>query len=163
MRRPGIIALSAIAAVVIVVSIAWFVVRSVALAATPADAMIVVVTRIYPVPGEPTMVLFSQRFGAAQAQRIYSTLRAEPDITGEVQSCPGISTTLPYYHYVLTFSHRGLVLGTATSDGVGCEDIIFNDHGAQTVYFWNNNGTSFWDVLHQVTSAPVPVYGPSGS
>jgi hypothetical protein len=163
MRHSWLVTFSSLVALAILAGIAWYVVYLAVAAAPPPDAMTVVVTQVYPTPGKPTTVKFSQHFGAPQAQSIYATLRAEPDVTGKPQSCPAISASLPYYHYVLTFAHQGVVSGTATSDGFGCEDIIFTANGAQTIYFWNNRDTSFWDELQQVTGAPVPVYGSAGA
>lgn len=161
MYRPWIIAFTVIGAVVIAAMCAWFVMRPAVAATTPPDAMRVVVTRMVYSQGDEqsATIVFNQAFSTAPAQRIYTALRADPNITGQVQSCPSIAAQAPYYHYVLTFTRQNSVVGTATSDAYGCEDIVFVANGIQTDYSWYNNGTSFWDVLHQVTNAPEPLFG----
>jgi len=124
---------------------------------TPDHAHIVV-TRIQPPTGGQT-VIFDQQVGDVAGQ-LYAQLASGTHIPeGAVMSCPATSATAPYYRYELTFSRLGIQTAVATSDARLCQviELTYSD-GGHDVYSWHApNGTSFWETLHQLVNAPVPI------
>lgn len=126
------------------------------------DHLHIVVTRIHP-PDFGQQVIFDRHVGAV-AHQVYAQLVAGPRIpAGAILSCPNYGIE-PYYHYQLTFSHAGIQTSVAKSDAHGCELIQLDAVGSSPVYFsWlAPDGTSFWQVLHQLVNAPLPINAISG-
>ena len=118
----------------------------------------IVVTRIQPPAGGQSIV-FDQQVGNV-AGLIYAQLLLGGSIPeGAVMSCPAISVTAPYYRYELTFSHLGTQTVAATSDAIGCQVLeLTYPGGAHEYYSWQApDGTSFWEALHDLVNAPVPI------
>jgi hypothetical protein len=127
------------------------------------DELHIVVTRIQP-PGGSPQVIFDRQAGAV-ARQVYAQLVAGTRIPPDApMSCPNYGI-LPYYHYQLTFSHAGIHTSVARSDARGCEVIELDEVGSGPAYFtWlAPDGTSFWQVLHQLVNAPLPINAISGT
>jgi hypothetical protein len=122
------------------------------------DHAYIVVTRIQPPSGGQSIV-FDQQVGDV-ASHIYAQLVSGAHIPeGAVMSCPAMSVTAPYYRYDLTFSHLGIQTVVATGDALGCQvlDLTYPG-GGHEYYSWQAlDGTSFWDALHQLVNAPLPI------
>lgn len=150
-------------AVIVVLVIIPLAVALVHVVARPAplpapDHVHMMVARVEPPNGSP-VVVFDQRYGEIVAAQIYAQLVSGRHIPANVpQSCPAIPLT-PYYHYELTFSHAGTQTAAASSDVQGCQDIMVTYAGGdQEIYFWlAPNGTSFWETLHHLVDAPLPI------
>jgi len=133
------------------------------------DAVHIVVTQVQPPPTPPgthplagslkITTVFDQRF-SRQASPIYQQMVSGFHGTTGGGSCPISANGQSYYHYVLTFFHLGIHVATATSDGIGCEDIIVvYPGGSSTTFSWVSvDHASFGVRLHQLTSAPEPTY-----
>jgi hypothetical protein len=118
----------------------------------------IVVTRIQPPSGGQSIV-FDQQVGDV-ASHIYAQLVSGAHIPeGTVMSCPAMSVTTPDYRYELTFSHLGIQTVMATGDARGCEVLTLTyPGGGHEYYSWQApDGTSFWDALHQLVNAPLPI------
>lgn len=130
-------------------------------AAAPAfigtpDAVHIVVTEVQPLT-QSTTVIFDRQL-SHQAPALYEqVVSGEPLTAGG--GCPASSGQQPYYHYVLTFSHLGVRVATATSDARGCMNIaVAYPDGSIARYSWlNNQHVSFWVRLHQLVNAPEPI------
>lgn len=118
----------------------------------------IVVTRIQP-PSTGRTIVFDQQVGDA-AHTVYAQLVSGVHIPeGSVSSCPAIPANAAYYRYELTFSRMGLQTAVATSDAVGCMGLTLTyPGGGHDYYSWYAlDGTSFWEALHQLVNAPVPI------
>src|SRR5690348_12366541 len=118
----------------------------------------IVVTRIQPLAGGQTVV-FDQQVGDVAGQ-IYAQLVSGTHIPeGAVSSCPAIPSKAPYYRYELTFSRLGIQTAVATSDARGCQELTLTyPTGGHDDYSWHApDGTSFWETLHRLVNAPVPI------
>ena len=118
----------------------------------------IVVTRIQPPSGGQT-VIFDQQVGDAASQ-MYAQLVSGGQIPeGAVMSCPTVSSKAPYYQYALTFSRLGIQTAEATSDARGCQvlTLTYSDGGHDGFSWYAPNGTSFWETLHRLVNAPVPI------
>jgi hypothetical protein len=126
------------------------------------DELHIVVTRIH-LPDFGQQVIFDRHVGAV-ARQVYAQLIAGERIPADApMSCPLVGPA-PYYHYQLTFSHAGIHTSMASSDARGCEVIELDEVGSGPAYFtWlAPDGTSFWQVLHQLVNAPLPINAISG-
>jgi hypothetical protein len=118
----------------------------------------IVVTRIQPPSGSQSIV-FDQQVGDVAGQ-MYAQLVSGGQIPeGAVMSCPSVPVAAPYYRYELTFSRLGIQTAVATSDARGCEvlTLTYSDGGHEYHSFLAPNGTSFWETLHRLVNAPVPI------
>jgi len=118
----------------------------------------IVVTRIQPPAGSQSIV-FDQQVGDV-ADLMYAQLVLGASIPeGAVMSCPAISVTAPYYRYELIFSHLGVQTVVATSDAIGCQVLELTYPGGGHEYYSAHapDGTFFWDTLHQLVGAPLPI------
>jgi hypothetical protein len=159
-KRWVVIALVALLAPVILLVRARLVASS-AFVDAP-DELHIVVTRIH-LPDFGQQVIFDRHVGAV-ARQVYAQLVAGTRIPADTpSSCPNYGI-LPYYHYQLTFSHAGIQTSVARSDAHGCEGIELDAVGSGPAYFsWlAPDGTSFWQVLHQLVNAPLPINAISG-
>jgi hypothetical protein len=117
-----------------------------------------VVTRVSSPTGART-IIFDRQVTGAVASTLYAQLVAGQPIPPNVpSSCPSIPLA-PYYHYDLTFSHAGIQTGVAHSDAIGCQTLELDTlGGGQDYYSWrDSNGVSFWETLHHLVDAPVPI------
>lgn len=123
------------------------------------DHVHVVVTRIQP-PTGGRIIVFDQQAGAV-ARTIYAQLVSGVHYPeNAVLECPATNRwDAPYYWYELTFSRMGIQTAVATSDGRGCQVIVLTyAGGGHDYYSWHApNGTSFWEALHYLVGAPVPI------
>ncbi|HEX9412471.1 MAG TPA: hypothetical protein VF916_03130 [Ktedonobacterales bacterium] len=159
-KRWVVIALVALLALVILLVRAHSVASSVFL--DPPDQLHIVVTRIQSPAGSP-QVIFDRQAGAV-ARQVYAQLVAGTRIPADApMSCPLVGPA-PYYHYQLTFTHAGMRTSVAISDARGCELIELDAVGSSPAFFtWlAPDGTSFWQVLHQLVNAPLPINAISG-
>ncbi len=118
----------------------------------------IVVTRIQPPAGSQTIV-FDQHVGDVAGQ-IYAQLVSGTHIPeGAISSCPSIPSNAPYYRYELTCSRLGIQTAVATSDAIGCQalELTYSDGGHDGFSWQAPNGTSFWETLHRLVNAPVPI------
>jgi hypothetical protein len=146
------IAVAAIAGLTIVLYV-----RANALPTVPPGAVRVIVSRQIYGSSLPSTVVFEQEEFSRPATQIYAQMTAVRLPPNAVQSCPAIITKTPYYHYEFVFTSSNQPYAIAISDGVGCMDILVTyANGVHATYFWYDNGTSFWDVLHDLTGAPRP-------
>ncbi len=125
--------------------------------ASPDHAHIVV-TRIQGLAGGQSSVS-DQQVGDVASQIYARLLLGEFIPEGAVMSCPAMSVTAPYYRYELTFSHLGIQTVVATSDAIGCQVLeLTYPGGGHEYYSWQApDGTSFWETLHQLVNAPLPI------
>lgn len=122
------------------------------------DHVHIVVRRIQP-PATGQTIVFDQQVGDI-AHTIYAQLVAGVHIPeGSTSSCPSITWSAPYYRYELTFSRMGIQTAVATSDAYGCRGLTLTyPGGGHDYYSWYApDGTSFWETLHQLVNAPVPI------
>ena len=102
-------------------------------------------------------IIFDRQFGGV-AGKVYAQLVSGERIPeNAIMFCPFAG--IPYYHYELTFSHAGIQTGVASSDAHGCQVIELNSlGGGRDLYYWYAaNWVSFWETLHQLANAPLPV------
>lgn len=126
-----------------------------AFVSTP-DTVRVVVTEVQSHSQQGT-VIFDQQ-SSHQASVVYQQLvSGGPLTTGS--SCPASSDNQPYYHYELTFFHKGVKVATATSDAIGCQNFAVDyPVGAAQYFSWmGREHVSFWVRLHQLMGAPIPI------
>ena|SRR5258708_30904432 len=160
-KRWVVIALGALLALVILLARARFVAHPTFVDAP--DQLHVVVTRIHP-PDFGQQVIFDRHVGAV-ARQVYTQLVTGTRIpAGAIFSCPN-SGIEPYYHYQLTFSHARIQTSVAKSDAHGCELIELHAVASVPAFFtWlAPDGTSFWQVLHLLVNAPLPINAISGT
>jgi hypothetical protein len=157
-RQVTIRVLAVVVAVVILILLG---IRFIALPAfeNSPDHVHIVVTRVDTQPSGTTMtVIFDQQF-SQEANAIYRRLITGTDVTGKLMSCPNEPRYLAYYRYVLTFSRSGTKVATATDDALGCGVFAIEHLDGSTAYlFWTDDHEQcFWDDLHELVNAPVPI------